>query len=405
MNQPAQSIDAVVPQAARPAARGNVAAPKPFCGVIDAVLVNEPVLFALAGSVSTEAANAAWTWVVRDVCPDLISADGAANGNLRAADIEPLMPEVLGRMKTAIERVDADSEALRRLRAQFNRDNAREELRVVMAALRARALLPKAQGFGKAVNAMADDAALGTALQSMPLQDAQLAALLFHAAVGQVNNPSRLVSTVVKLSGNAEEVTITRNGFAPLIEAILGHAQSQLRYLQLTGPFADTDLVCRSLDRFHRLVRALTGYIEFARGSRTTQILATITKSVSDRVEPRLREVVTDLNQAMRRPREGADRIDDDRLLGAINGVYLLSTVRDCRGSLALNAIFDQAWSQTGQALELHIQRNLDLLRQSPADPMIGARLDAAIKMAEIRFNAEYAETLKRARAAAERRS
>ena len=97
--------------------------------------------------------------------------------------------------------------------------------------------------------------------------------------------------------------------------------------------------------------------------------------------------------------------IDNDRLLGAINGVYLLSAVRDSRDSLALNAVFDQAWSQTGQALELHVQRNLELLRQNPADPMTAARLDAAIKMAEIRFNADYAETLKRARATAERRS
>jgi hypothetical protein len=405
MNQPAQSIDAAVPPAARSAARSSVVAPRPFCGMIDPVLVNEPVMFPLSGSVSVEAATAAWTWVARDVCPDLISAEGANNGNLRASDLEPLMPDVLARMKAATDKVDADSEALRRLRAQFGREHARDEIRTVNAALKARALLPKAQGFGKAVNSMTDDAALGTALQAMPLQDAQLAALLFQAAVGQVANPSRLISTVVKLSGSTEEIAITRNGFAPLIEAILAHAQSQLRYLQLTGPFADTDLVCRSLTRFHKLVRSLTGYIEFARGSGTTQILATITKSVSDRVEPRLREVVTDLNQAMRRPREGADRIDNDRLLGAINGVYLLSTVRDCRGSLALNAVFDQAWSQAGQALELHIQRNLDLLRQNPADPMIGARLDAAIKMAEIRFNTEYAETLKRARATAERQS
>jgi hypothetical protein len=126
---------------------------------------------------------------------------------------------------------------------------------------------------------------------------------------------------------------------------------------------------------------------------------------VSERVEPRLKEVVTDLNQAMRRPREGADRIDNDRLLAAINGVYLLSTVRDCRDSLALNAVFDQAWGQSGQALELHIQRNLELIRQMPGDPMTGARLNAAIKMAEVRFNPEYAETLKRARVAAERRA
>jgi hypothetical protein len=405
MNQPATRSEAVAPQAARPAARGTTAARRPFCGLIDPILVNEPVLFSLAGSVSVEAANAAWIWVVRDLCPTLISAEGVSNGNFRAADLEPLMAEVLSRMKAALEKVDADNEAMRRWRAQFGRDNAREEVAVVMAALRARAVLPKAQGFGKAINTMTDDAALGTALQTMPLQDPQLAALMFQAAVGQIANPSRLVSSVVKLAGNANEAAIARNGFSPLLDAILAHAQNQLRHLQLVGPFADIDMVCRSLDRFHRLVRSLTGYVEFARGSRTTQVLSTITKAVSDRVEPRLKEVVTDLNQAMRRPREGVDRIDDDRLLGAINGIYLLSAVRDCRDSLALNAVFDQAWSQAGQALELHIQRNLDLLRQNPADPMTAGRLDAAIKMAEIRFNPEYAETLKRARATAERRA
>jgi hypothetical protein len=36
---------------------------------------------------------------------------------------------------------------------------------------------------------------------------------------------------------------------------------------------------------------------------------------------------------------------------------------------------------------------------------VIGARLDAGIKMAEVRFNPEYAETLRRARASAERRN
>jgi hypothetical protein len=34
----------------------------------------------------------------------------------------------------------------------------------------------------------------------------------------------------------------------------------------------------------------------------------------------------------------------------------------------------------------------------------VSARLEAGIKMAEIRFNPEYAETLRRARSAAERR-
>lgn len=396
MNQPAQI--------ARPAARPAAVVRKPFCGLIDPVLVEGPVAFSFAGSVDRAGAVAAWTWVLRDIAPDLISSEGVANGAFKAADLEPLMPELLVRMKAALEKIDGDTESMRRFRAQFAREHAREELSVVLAALRARALLTKAQGFGKAINTIAEDGAVGTALQSMPLQDAQIASLLFHAAVGQVANPTRLISVVIKLSGNASEAAIARNGFSPLVDAYLAHAQNQLQHLQVSGPFADTDLVCKSLERFHRLVRALTSYIEFGRGSRATQVLSTITKLVSDRIEPRLKEVVTDLNQAMRRPREGLDRIDEDRLLAAINGMYLLSAVRDSRDSLALNAVFDQAWNQSGQALEIHIQRSLDLIRQNPGDATSGARLDAAIKMAEIRFNPEYAETLKRARAAAERR-
>jgi hypothetical protein len=108
-----------------------------------------------------------------------------------------------------------------------------------------------------------------------------------------------------------------------------------------------------------------------------------------------------DVNRALRRHREGADRLDTDQILSALNGVYLLAAVRDCRDSLALNALFDRTWRLVGQALDIHIQRNLDLLRANPTDRIIPERLDAAIKMAELRFNAEYADVLRRAKEAA----
>ena len=34
------------------------------------------------------------------------------------------------------------------------------------------------------------------------------------------------------------------------------------------GSFADIDLTCRAIDRFHRLLRAVTGYVELTRLSR-----------------------------------------------------------------------------------------------------------------------------------------
>lgn len=376
----------------------------PFCGLIDAVLVHEPVLEVLPGAISTDIAQAIWTWVTRDLCADVFAPENLSNGTLLAADVEAAMPEVLSRMKAGLAQGQADLEGARRLSAQLGREGAREQLPTVMLALRNRALLGKAQAFGKATNSIADDAALGAAMQAMPLQDAPLAALVFQAAVGQVAHPARLTTAAIKLSGAATEVSVRRTGLGPLIDAYIAHAQNQLRFFQVNGPFADVDMVCRALERFNRLVRALTGYLEFQRGSHSTAVLSLITKHVSDRLEPRLKEIVTDLNQAMRRRAE-ADRLDTDKLLAAVGGIYLLATVRDCRDSLALNTVFEQAWNQSGQALEIHIQRNMELFKENPEDSNTIARLDAVIQMAHVRFSAEYAETLKRARQAAERRN
>lgn len=377
----------------RQTTRAGAASSQPFAGLIDAIIVEDPVPFAFPGSVARSLAQAVWVWVNRDLCQDI-----------DISDLDQAMPDVLARMREAVDGADADYDNGRRLRAALGNDEARAALPVIMAALRNRAVLDKAQAFGRAVNTITDEAALGTAINSMPLQDPPLAALLFHAAMGQVANPTRVIGAVIKLSGNSNEGSVARAGFGPVIDAILAHAQNQLHLLQPHGPFSDIDLMCRALDRFHRLLRALTGYVEFARGSRWSMVLSAITKQISDRIEPRLKDVVPDINQALRKPREGADRLDNDRLLAALNGVYLLSAIRDCRDSLALNALFDQAWNQSGQTLEMHLQRNLELLRQNPDDRNVGTRMEAGIKMAEIRFNPEYAETLRRARAAAERR-
>lgn len=390
--------------AAHTASRGAMYA-APFAGLLEPVIVDAPVLYPFAGSLERSHTELGWRWVTRDLCPDLIPESELSSGQFDKADLEAVMPQVLQRMKEALAAADEDFDARRRLRAMLGNDEARAALPTILAALRARALLPKAQAFGRATNTITDDQALGVALQSMPLNDPALAALLFHAAMSQIANPSRIATAILKLAGNGTEANVERAGFAPIVDAMLAHAQNQLHVLQPMGPFADIDLTCRGLERYHRLVRALTGHIEFSRNSRWSTVLATITKKVSERIEPRLRDVVADVNQSLRHAREGvADRLDDDRLLAALNGTYLLATIRDCRDSLALNATFDQAWSQTGQALEMHLRRNLDLIRKDPGDAITGARLDAGIKMAEVRFNAEYADTLRRARAAAERR-
>lgn len=377
---------------------------KPFFGLIEAVVVERPVEFEFDGSVLREHAQAAWTWLYRDVASDLIDPEADEDDPAIPKALDALMADVLPKMRDALAQSRGNIIADRRLKTQFGSEEALKRAPVVLNALKCRHLIDKAQTFGRATNGMTDEAQLSSALQSMPLNDPPVYALLMHAAMGQIATPAKLTTAVIKIAGSPMEQAISRAGFDPLIDAMLAHAQNQIHLLNQSGPFADIDLTCRAIDRYHRLIRAVKEFIELGRGSRWSAMIGGLTKTISDRIEPRVRDVVRDVNMALRRHREGADRLDSDQLLAALNGMYVLATVRDSRDSLALNAVFDQTWAQVGQALEIHIQRNLDMHRANPADRITGERLDAAIKMAELRFNLEYADVLRRAKETAERR-
>lgn len=379
-----------------------------FLAAFESVLVDEPVDFEFDGSISREHMRAFWNWITRDVTPDLpgmISAELDKGGHADAV-LNTALQDVTTKVRTLIVDSRESADAARRIRAQLGGDEVKDRLPVILNAMRCRGLLAKANSFGKASNTLQDEAALGAALQSMPLNDPKVAALLFHAVVGQSIYPSRLISAMIEMSGGASEKLIKAAGFGPLVDGVLAHAQNQISRLKGTnGALAKVNDVSAAITRFHRLIRAVTGYIELDRSSRWYMIVAQVTKNMAQRVEPRLREVSADVSQSLRRPREGADRVDTLRLQAALDGMTLLASIRDAKESMALNALFDKTWSETGQNLEVLVKRNLDLYKQDPSDTNTEQRLDMGIAMAEVRFNAEYAEILRRARDSARKRA
>ena len=87
----------------------------------------------------------------------------------------------------------------------------------------------------------------------------------------------------------------------------------------------------------------------------------------------------------------------------------LVHGYRDWRVRLVLFDYVDihtivEGGREGGQGVEMHGQRKLEQYRSNPMDKMTGERLDVGIKMAELRFNAEYAEVLRRAKESADRR-
>lgn len=379
-----------------------------FLAVFESILVDDPVDFEFDGSISREHMRVVWRWIIRDIAPDLPATISKAldDGGTIDMALDAVLQDTTAKVRKVVAEAETSGDVARQVRSQLGGDEVKDRLPVILNALRCRGLLTKANAFGRASNSLPDDAALGAALQSMPLNDPRVASLLLHAVVGQSASPSRLTSAMIFVVGSASEATIRSDGFAPLVDAILSHAQNQIS--RLTGPhgnFAKIDTVNAAVSRFHRLIRSVTGYIELDRTSRWSLIVSQVTRNMAQRVEPRLREVSGDVSQSLRRPREGADRVDTDRLQAALDGMNLLSALREAKDSMALNALFDKTWSETGQNLETLLNRNLDLYKQNPGDRNTEQRLDVGIEMAKVRFNAEYADILRRARDSARRRA
>jgi hypothetical protein len=377
----------------------SAASARPFFGAIDILIVPAGGRFAFEGSIARDHAAAIWAWAVRDLAPDLFAQ--AAYDR-----IEDVAHDLQRRMRNTLSAAQSDATAMRRLKAQLVSDECIADLGRVAEALKFLPLMDKAEAFGRVLNATQDEMSMAAALRAMPLGDANVMAMVMHAAIGQITTPARVTATAVRLAGDSGEMALFRGGFGPLIEAILAHAQAQVTGQDFAaGTFADVDLMCRTIDRFHRLMRAVHAHLALTRGSRWSIIVTDLTRTLSEILEPRLKDVVPDIAQSLRVPRDNADRADPDRLLAALNGLYLLSAVRTAKDSLALNVLCDQAWTQTGEVLELQLGRNLDLYRDNPSNAGALTRLDGGIRIAAVRFGQEHADVLVRARDAVARRA
>lgn len=379
-----------------------------FQAVMREVLVDQPVFHAFAGAIESELANAIWTWIARDVAASPVArlGDDLASGTEAAEAFDRAMPELFSTLKANDAAEKADFDLLGRNTIQMGGQEARQRLPLVITALRRRPLLAQAARFGAAANLMDDDAALAGALQSITITNPVTRALWMQVMVGHMGNPGRALAAVVSMAGGASQSHVTAMGYDGLVEAMLCHGQIQIgRLAGTTSTFSDIDTACRAIERFHRLMRALTYTLDIERRSRWGKIAADLVSRMSERLERPLQMVNGHITQALRRRREGADVMDTAAVLEALNGLYMLVAARRARDSLAVNAVLDKAWGETGQTLEVLLTRALDAYRAAPGEMVARERLDAGIKMAEIRFNTEYAEILRRARDAAGRRA
>ncbi len=375
--------------------------------LLGSVLVHSPVLFASSGAIESEHALAVWTWLSRDIDNSLteqalalISSDSRGKP---LADFAFHIAELIAQAQIASS---ASQDAARRFQIQIGGESVFHRLPIIEVAFRSFLLIDKAVAYGRAINGVVDENSLKLALQTFPMDEPVVSALMMHAALGQIANPIRLICSVTDISNGQTQKAVTQAGFSSIINALFAHAQNQMPLFAVKNTrFSDIDLICKALERFHRLIRAVSNITQNDKSCEWSQMSASIVRQMSELIEPRLLKVDSDVRQALRKPRTGPDLVDPSLQLDALNGLYLLASVREALDSLALNSLVNKLWSEVGKALEVLIERNLDAFRNSPDSEIAAKRLDTSIKMAKVRFNPEYAGIIIRARDGATRRA
>lgn len=379
--------------------------------IIDAllgpVLVDQPVIFIFDGAIERTHAQAIWEWLARDVEPSLIEeAKAALLPNASVQTRVALATKVARLISTSQSFAKENLEFSRRIKIQLGGEEVYDRLEHVENVFRNQQLLSKAVAFGHAINGVLDQNSLKLALQAFSMDDPKVSSVMMYAAMGQVSEPNRLVSVIIDLSDGHRQNEITKAGYASTIEALIAHAQNQISFFTNSYErFVDIDMNCRALARYHYLIRALSSITENDKECDWAFKVGLLVCKMSELIEPRLSKIDADVRQSLRKSRVGPDSLDSDLLLDALNGLYLLAAAREALDTLALNSIVSNLWIEVGSVLEILVGRNLEAFREEPHNKIIAQRLNTGIKMAEIRFNPEYATILTRARDGANRRS
>jgi hypothetical protein len=203
------------------------------------------------------------------------------------------------------------------------------------------------------------------------------------------------------------EQTVRKSGYGPYGDAMVVNLQQLVDTIEeQAGLFSDIDLMCRAIDRFHRIARVLHYYLDLGKSSQWNHCIEILTGRVSKVLEKRLSEVVPNVTNVLRTPAQKAQILfTTDHVLQAYNSVYLLDAARNAKESLAVNTVVERTWNELGKSLEILLERALEDQKAAPfGDSLAIAKVDIAIKLCSIRFGAEYAQIMSKNKENIERR-
>jgi len=382
-----------------------------FFAPVEPFIIDEKSGRKRSGRLARMALEPIWRWLSTDLMPVQSAAYAeetklhllAGAGEKAEALARAFQDEAVTHIDHALAAVDPDVKARRRLAGRIGTPNALEELREVVAILRARdALSSLAARLAPHIRNLADEQLENvSALLDSPLarrRDLALYALLL--VMSRLGSRWHLIRLAVRSAGTdiAARIALTPAALA----LTLAVEDIELQAMQLRDELEGRD-VARAvalLKDIHDSARGLRSELDLSGDQPWGRQLAAVRADVSAAIEGHIVAVPGRVHRLLKPRVPGAGGALDAREVAEVEA--LIDLVNACRvyaGELAVNEATLRVHSQLEHYLDSGMAALIDGLRQAaPGERALRqSQVDAAVRFAAKVFGADYAAVLVKA--------
>ena len=352
-----------------------------------------------------------WRWLSVDLMPAAASsysdefkrhllAGETAQAEARAG---ALQDEAVARIEAALAAVDADVKAGRRLAGRIGTPNALEELRDVLAILKAReALATLAMRLPPHIRNLADEQLenVKALVDAPPAGGRDMTAFALLLAMSRLGARWQLIRLAVRSAETDVAARIAQTPAALAVTFVLDDIELQAMQLRDELEGRDVASAVALLKEIHDAARGLRTELDLSGDQPWGRRLAAVRADISAAIEGQIVAVPGRVHRLLRLRAGGEGGGLDPHDVAEVEA--LIDLVNGCRiyaAELAVNEATLRVQSQLQQYLDTGMPALLDGLRQAgPGErPLRQSQVDAAVRFAAKIFGPDYAAVLLKA--------
>jgi hypothetical protein len=385
-----------------------------FFAPVEPFLIEEAAAVKSRGCVPRTSLDAIWTWLSRDLLPadakafsDAVTAAFKAGDEAAALKLAKSFQDHAGaRMREALEATARDEVARRRLSAQIGSEREIEELRDVLAILRARDALA------------AIGSRLPTAIRNLADQPMEAARAVFNVPVtrhadvlpyalallkARLAQPWQVIRIAIKAVESDSATKIAESPFAVAVELAFADLDRRVGALKVALRQRDPATLAPVVKDIHDYARGFRTELDMRSDSPWGRRLAAVRKEVAALLSTELATCSADIRHLLKprsRPEAASESaISPAQVAAAESAIEFLALCRTYAGEIALNEATLRATSELNALLDSGSALLIDGYRiASEAEkPFRRSQLEAVSQIGGKVLGASYAQTLTKA--------